>query len=101
MGTFHSIFARILRIEAERLGYTRTFSIYDTDDSQSLIKGIMNDLGVSRAAVPALRASAAASALPKTLWCRPETIAIPTGDRGGQLLKRCGARQQHEKASHD
>ncbi len=52
MGTFHSIFARILRIEAERLGYTRTFSIYDTDDSQSLIKGIMNDLGVSAQQYP-------------------------------------------------
>ncbi len=47
MGTFHSIFARILRIEAERIGYGRTFSIYDTDDSQSLIKSIMNDMGVS------------------------------------------------------
>jgi DNA helicase-2/ATP-dependent DNA helicase PcrA len=47
MGTFHSIFARILRMECERIGYTRTFSIYDTDDSQSLIKSIMNDMGVS------------------------------------------------------
>ena len=47
MGTFHSIFARILRIEAERIGYGRAFSIYDTDDSQSLIKSIMNDMGVS------------------------------------------------------
>jgi DNA helicase-2/ATP-dependent DNA helicase PcrA len=52
MGTFHSIFARILRIEAERLGYTRTFSIYDTDDSQSLIKSIMNDLGISAQQYP-------------------------------------------------
>jgi DNA helicase-2/ATP-dependent DNA helicase PcrA len=38
MGTFHSIFARILRIEAHRIGYTRDFSIYDTEDSKSLIR---------------------------------------------------------------
>jgi DNA helicase II / ATP-dependent DNA helicase PcrA len=47
MGTFHSIFARILRIEAERIGFARTFSIYDTDDTQSLIRSIMNDVGIS------------------------------------------------------
>jgi DNA helicase II / ATP-dependent DNA helicase PcrA len=47
MGTFHSVFARILRVEAERIGFARSFSIYDTDDSQSLIKTIMNDLGIS------------------------------------------------------
>ena len=46
MGTFHSIFARILRKECEHLGYTRNFSIYDTDDSHSLIKTIMNNLGI-------------------------------------------------------
>ena len=40
MGTFHSTFARILRSEAERIGYTRNFTIYDTDDSKSLIKRI-------------------------------------------------------------
>src|SRR5690554_5843052 len=34
MGTFHSIFSRILRREAEKLGYTSNFSIYDTDDSE-------------------------------------------------------------------
>lgn len=42
MGTFHSVFARILRIEADKIGYTREFSIYDNDDSVSLIKRIMN-----------------------------------------------------------
>jgi DNA helicase-2/ATP-dependent DNA helicase PcrA len=43
MGTFHSIFARILRIEAEKLGYTNNFTIYDTDDSKSLIKTILSE----------------------------------------------------------
>jgi DNA helicase-2/ATP-dependent DNA helicase PcrA len=41
MGTFHSIFARILRFEAEKLGYPKNFTIYDTDDSKSLIKEIL------------------------------------------------------------
>ncbi|MEK6571446.1 MAG: UvrD-helicase domain-containing protein, partial [Bacteroidota bacterium] len=46
MGTFHSTFARILRIESEKIGYGRNFSIYDTDDSLSAIKSIMGSLGL-------------------------------------------------------
>ncbi len=41
MGTFHSIFARILRMEAEHIGFTRNFTIYDSDDSTGLIRQIM------------------------------------------------------------
>ena len=44
MGTFHSLFARILRIESEHLGFTSKFTIYDSDDSKSLIKSIIKDL---------------------------------------------------------
>lgn len=43
MGTFHSIFAKILRFEGEKLGYTSNFSIYDTDDSKSLIRTILKE----------------------------------------------------------
>lgn len=43
MGTFHSVFARILRIEGHRLGYPAHFSIYDTIDSKSLIKTILKE----------------------------------------------------------
>ncbi|TAE45074.1 MAG: ATP-dependent DNA helicase, partial [Cytophagales bacterium] len=43
MGTFHSIFSRILRIEADRLGYDRNFTIYDTDDSKALLKSILKE----------------------------------------------------------
>ncbi len=43
MGTFHSIFAKILRIEADKLGYPPHFSIYDSDDSKSLIKTILKE----------------------------------------------------------
>ena len=43
MGTFHSIFAKILRFESDILGYTSNFTIYDTDDSKSLLKQIIKD----------------------------------------------------------
>lgn len=46
MGTFHSIFARILRSEAEHLGYSSNFTIYDTIDSKNLIKKIIKELGL-------------------------------------------------------
>jgi len=46
MGTFHSVFARILRAEASYLGYPSNFSIYDTDDSKQLIKQIVKELGL-------------------------------------------------------
>lgn len=44
MGTFHSIFARILRVEHEKIGYPRNFTIYDTDDAKSLLKSIVNEM---------------------------------------------------------
>lgn len=46
MGTFHSIFARILRSEAEKLHYPSNFTIYDTSDAKSLLKDIMKQVGV-------------------------------------------------------
>lgn len=46
MGTFHSVFACILRAEAEKLGYIRTFTIYDNDDSKSAIKQIVKGLNL-------------------------------------------------------
>ena len=46
MGTFHSVFARILRAEAHHIGYPNNFTIYDTDDSKSLIKSIVKEMGL-------------------------------------------------------
>jgi DNA helicase-2/ATP-dependent DNA helicase PcrA len=46
MGTFHSIFARILRIEGDRLGFKSNFTIYDTADSKSLIRTIIKELNL-------------------------------------------------------
>lgn len=48
MGTFHSIFARILRFECERIHYGRNFTIYDTDDTLAVIRSIMGSLGLSQ-----------------------------------------------------
>ena len=44
MGTFHSIFSRILRTEADKIGYTSNFTIYDQTDSQNLIKSIIREM---------------------------------------------------------
>src|SRR3990170_2322119 len=46
IGTFHSVFARILRAEAPRLGYPNHFTIYDTDDAKSVVKTVVNELNL-------------------------------------------------------
>ena len=46
IGTFHSVFARILRSEAPRLGYPSSFTIYDTDDAKSVVKAVVNELSL-------------------------------------------------------
>ena len=46
IGTFHSVFARILRAEASKLGYPQSFTIYDSDDSKSVLKQVINDMGL-------------------------------------------------------
>ena len=48
MGTFHSVFAKILRVEAERLGYPSNFTIYDTQDSQSVIRSLIKDMNLDK-----------------------------------------------------
>ncbi len=46
IGTFHSVFARILRTEAPRLGFPSNFTIYDTDDAKSVVKTVINELAL-------------------------------------------------------
>src|ERR1700742_4348227 len=46
IGTFHSVFARILRFEADKLGYPKSFTIYDTDDAKSVIKTVINEMNL-------------------------------------------------------
>lgn len=48
MGTFHSVFAKILRFEADKLGYPPNFTIYDTQDSQRLISAIIKEMGLDK-----------------------------------------------------
>ncbi len=48
MGTFHSIFAKILRFEADKLGYPSNFTIYDSQDSQRLISSIIKEMGLDK-----------------------------------------------------
>ncbi len=45
-GTFHSIFSRILRMEADKIGFPSSFSIYDTDDTQSLLRAIIKEMNL-------------------------------------------------------
>ena len=46
IGTFHSVFARVLRAEAPKLGYPNSFTIYDTDDAKSVVKTVVNELNL-------------------------------------------------------
>jgi DNA helicase-2/ATP-dependent DNA helicase PcrA len=46
MGTFHSVFAKILRVEAEKIGYPSNFTIYDTDDSKSVLRAILKEMNL-------------------------------------------------------
>lgn len=52
-GTFHSVFARILRSEADKIGFPKSFTIYDTDDSQSLISSIIKEMNLDKTIYPA------------------------------------------------
>jgi DNA helicase-2/ATP-dependent DNA helicase PcrA len=67
IGTFHSVFARILRAEATRIGYPSSFTIYDTDDAKSVLKTVINELNLDdkmyKPAVVYNRISAAKNAL--------------------------------------
>ena len=69
-GTFHSIFARILRREADKLGYTSSFSIHDSEDSLNLIKLIMGNLGISQQEHPpqAVRSAISSAKNSMTPW---------------------------------
>ena len=46
MGTFHSVFAKLLRVEADKIGYPNNFTIYDTDDSKSVLRAIMKEMNL-------------------------------------------------------
>ncbi len=67
VGTFHSVFARILRAEANKIGYPNNFTIYDTDDAKSVVKTVVNEMNLDdkqyKANIVYNRISAAKNAL--------------------------------------
>ncbi|MGB0428003.1 MAG: ATP-dependent helicase [Flavobacteriales bacterium] len=78
MGTFHSVFAKILRIEADVLGYPRQFTIYDSDDSKRLIAKIIKEMELDKDHYKAKAIQSRISSLKNNLitykayWARPE-----------------------------
>jgi DNA helicase-2/ATP-dependent DNA helicase PcrA len=92
MGTFHSIFARILRAEAHHIGYPRSFTIYDTDDSKSIIKHIVKEMGLDetqyKANVVFNRISSAKNKL--ISWQEYLSNAMLMGDDAGNMRPEIG-----------
>ena len=74
MGTFHSIFSRILRIDGERIGYTRNYTIYDDDDSKKLIADIVKTQNLEEKAYRKNRVLARISKVKSALFS-PEAYA--------------------------
>ena len=66
--TFHSSCVKILRRNADRLGFTNRFTIYDTDDSRRVMKTVMADLGISEKTV---------SFPTKPFWAKSVVLRIP------------------------
>lgn len=88
IGTFHSVFARILRGEANRLGYPNNFTIYDTDDAKSVIKGIVNEMNLDdkhyKAAYVYNRISAAKNSLIDPAMYKLDTTIQQEDARGNR-----------------
>ena len=85
-GTFHSLFARILRFEAKHIGYPSQFTIYDTDDSKSLIRSIVKEMNLKSEDYPANQILSRISSLKSNL-ITPRTYEqdekLMTSDRIG------------------
>jgi DNA helicase-2/ATP-dependent DNA helicase PcrA len=79
IGTFHSVCARLLRREAPHLGFTRTFTIYDEDDSEALVRRVVDDLGLPPKLYPARAVRHAISAA-KNAMTTPEEAAAAALD---------------------
>ena len=75
MGTFHSIFARILRMNADRVGYKSSFTIYDAADSKNLVKTIVRDMGLDEKVYKPSSVAAAIS-MAKNALISPEQYAM-------------------------
>lgn len=90
IGTFHSICSRILRYDIERLGYTSSFTIYDTQDSKNLVKDIMKKLNIDEKILPSKSAIAKISDYKNRFVSFQEVIdksIYPSEKRVGEIYK--------------
>ncbi len=90
MGTFHSVFSHILRVEAQAIGYTPDFTIYDETDSRSLIKNILKQMGLDDKTYKPATVHAAIS-MSKNHLCGPTQYA-----EDGESLQRDRRRNMPE-----
>lgn len=92
MGTFHSVFARILRAEAHLLGYPRDFTIYDNDDSKTLIKKIVKEMELDETLYKASTVYNRISSAKNSLISWEAYLANPelTGDDAANLRPEIG-----------
>ena len=90
IGTFHSVCARLLRREAPHLGFTRAFTIYDEDDTESLVRRVVDDLGLPPRLFPA-RAVAHEISRAKNAMITPEAYAAAALDPWKQGVARAFA----------
>lgn len=86
MGTFHSVFSHILRVEAQAIGYTSDFTIYDETDSRSLIKNILKQMGLDDKTYKPATVHAAIS-MAKNHLCGPAQYAAD-GDNLQRDMRR-------------
>jgi DNA helicase-2/ATP-dependent DNA helicase PcrA len=87
MGTFHSLCLRILRVEAERLGYLGRFAVYDTSDQTAVMKEVVSDLNLDPNQHPPKALLSRISAARNRLVSEPE-IASALKEAGGETLWR-------------
>lgn len=100
IGTFHSIFAKILRWEADVLGYTSDFGIYDADDQERLVKFIMEDIEVSLKQYSP-KSIAATISRAKNSLVYPDTFAKSVNNPFDEVVSRIYPEYQNRlRASH-
>lgn len=92
MGTFHSVFARLLRAEAHHIGYPNNFTIYDTDDSKSLLRSIIKEMGLDDAQYKVNTVYNRISAAKNRLISWPEYLGNPilVGDDASNMRPEIG-----------
>ena len=88
VSTFHSMCVRMLRADAERLGFSKSFTIYDTDDAQRVMKAVYKDLNVDDKFFPIKSAINQMSRWKDQLVSPEQALANPAKDTKGALAAR-------------